>query len=419
MLLLAILNGFTGYSMPDDLLSGTGLRIAYSVAQSIPVVGTWVAFLFFGGEFPASETIGRLYISHVLLVPVLLGGLIGLHLLILIKQKHAQFPGPGRTEHNVVGSRLWPGYAMRSLALLIATFGVILALGGLVQINPVWLYGPFDPSQVSAPAQPDWYIGWGDGALRLFPPADLHLFGHLIPSQFWPGALLPGLSFTLLYLWPFLEARLTGDRADHQLLNRPRDHPVWLGIGVGALTFYGLLLVAGGSDLLARWADLPITGVVMALRFAVLGVPVLVNLVGWLLARALRHSDATGLGGLSRADLRAAIRRRPHRSRSAPRQSRPPPRAGLSRNHRRVSGPRRRSSRARPRCGPRDHLGAGRGVGGRCRYVALALRGRPRRRAGRPGGQRGRGERGRSCGQRPDRLSRAADRPDHRPGLAP
>ena len=152
--------------------------------------------------------------------------------------------------------------------------------------------------------------GWGDGALRLFPPADLHLFGHLIPSQFWPGVLLPGLSFALLYLWPFLDARLTRDRADHQLLDRPRDHPVRLGIGVGALTFYALLLVAGGSDLLARWADLPITGVVMALRFVVLGVPVLVGLVGWLLARALRHSDATALGGLSRADVRAALRRR-------------------------------------------------------------------------------------------------------------
>ena len=50
LLVMGIGEGFAGYSLPDDLLSGTGLRIAYSIALSIPVVGTWAAFMVFGRE---------------------------------------------------------------------------------------------------------------------------------------------------------------------------------------------------------------------------------------------------------------------------------------------------------------------------------------------------------------------------------
>jgi ubiquinol-cytochrome c reductase cytochrome b subunit len=163
LLILAIFNGFTGYSLPDDLLSGTGLRIAYSIALSIPLVGTWIAFLIFGGEFPAEEIMGRLLVVHIFIVPVLIAVLITVHLAIIWRQKHTQFPGPGRLESNVVGPRLWPTYAAKSVGLFFGVFAVLALLGGLVQINPVWLYGPFEPQQVTSPAQPDWYLGWDRG----------------------------------------------------------------------------------------------------------------------------------------------------------------------------------------------------------------------------------------------------------------
>jgi ubiquinol-cytochrome c reductase cytochrome b subunit len=169
LLVLAMAAGFTGYSLPDDLLSGTGVRIAYSVLLSVPVVGTWAASLFFGGEFPAPVTIGRFLALHIMLIQGILIAVLGLHLAIIWHQKHTWFRMPGRTENTVSGSPLWPHYTMKSVGLALAVFAVLSLLGGLVQINPVWLYGPYDPTTVSSPAQPDWYIGWLEGLLRLFP----------------------------------------------------------------------------------------------------------------------------------------------------------------------------------------------------------------------------------------------------------
>ncbi|TVT19896.1 ubiquinol-cytochrome c reductase cytochrome b subunit, partial [Amycolatopsis rhizosphaerae] len=308
MLALALLNGFTGYSMPDDLLSGTGLRIAYSVTQSVPLAGAWLAFLLFGGEFPADQTVPRMFVAHVFLVPALLAVLITAHMLILIRQKHTQFPAPGRRERNVVGSRLWPAYTIRTLALFLAVLAVLFGLGGLFQINPVWLYGPFNPASATVPAQPDWYVAWEEGALRLFPSAGFRIFGYLVPSPFFPGVVLGALTFLLLYLWPLLERWCTGDRADHQLLDRPRDHPARLGTGVGLLCFYVLLVVAAADDVIARTLLVPITSVVYAFRALVLTLPWLAGLLAYFLARAARHTRG-GFGEITRADLRAAARR--------------------------------------------------------------------------------------------------------------
>ncbi|MGH2773090.1 MAG: cytochrome bc1 complex cytochrome b subunit, partial [Actinomycetota bacterium] len=274
LLLLAIFNGFTGYSLPDDLLSGTGLRIAYSIALSIPFVGSWIAFLVFGGEFPAHEIIGRLFVVHVYLIPLAIVGLMTLHLAVVWRQKHTQFPGPGRTETNVIGSRLWPTYATKSLALFFGVFAVLGAMGGLFQINPVWLYGPFRPEQVPSPAQPDWYLGWLEGALRLMPPWELRAFGIEIPNPFFPGVLLPGITFGILYLWPFIEARFTGDHELHNLLDRPRDRPLRTAIGVGGLAFYLVLFAAASNDLLAKWLDLRVEAVTVFYQFLVVVLPV-------------------------------------------------------------------------------------------------------------------------------------------------
>ncbi|GAB2444069.1 hypothetical protein GCM10027187_04950 [Streptosporangium sandarakinum] len=181
-----------------------------------------VQFLLFGGEFPADLIIPRLYILHVLLIPVLIAALLGVHLAVIIRQKHAQFPGPGRNDHNVVGSKLWPTYGIRSLALLCAVLAVVFGFGGFAQINPVWVWGPYEPAAVTAPAQPDWYLGWVDGMLRIFPAVELRVFGYLVPSPFLPGVFFPTVVILLMYVWPWVDRRLTGDRDRHQVLDRPR-----------------------------------------------------------------------------------------------------------------------------------------------------------------------------------------------------
>jgi ubiquinol-cytochrome c reductase cytochrome b subunit len=290
LLILAIANGFAGYSLPDDLLSGTGLRIAYSIALSIPIIGTWVAFLVFGGEFPASSIIERLFVIHILLVPLAIMALLGAHLGILWRQKHSQFPGRGRREDNVVGSRLWPTYATKSVGLFAIIFGVLSALGGLMQINPVWLYGPFRAPAVTTAAQPDWYLGWIEGALRITPPFYVHLGRYDIPELFWPAVAVPGVTFMLLYLWPFIEARVTHDHEDHHVLDNPSDRPMRTAIGVGVLTFYIVLLIAGGDDIIADVFGLSIYIIVDVLRVLVIVLPIATALFTWKLCHDIKAS---------------------------------------------------------------------------------------------------------------------------------
>ncbi len=301
LLLLSILNGFTGYSLPDDLLSGTGLRIMYSVMLSIPVIGTWLAFLIFGGEYPANDITSRLFIVHVLIVPAIIVGLLGAHLGIVWRQKHTQFRGPGRTEHNVVGSRLWPTYALRSMGLLFVVIAALTALGGLFQINPIWLYGPYQPAAVSTAAQPDWYMGWLEGALRLFPAFRLHIFGYRVPELLVPAVIFPTLTFLLLFAWPSIDrriARRTGEDpdADHHLLERPRDRPGRTALGVAVLALYVALFIAGGQDLIAQYFHIQLDTVRLLLRLLLIAAPVGSGALAWKLCRDLAEQDARGLG---------------------------------------------------------------------------------------------------------------------------
>ena len=209
--LLGILEGFAGYSLPDDLLSGTGLRIADGVMLSIPVVGTYLSFFLFGGEFPGEDIIPRLYTVHILLIPGIILALITVHLILVWYQKHTQFPGPGRTEKNVVGYPLFPVYTAKAGGFFFIVFGVTALLVGVRQINPIWLFGPYDPSQVTAGSQPDWYMGFLDGALRMFPELGDQLLGlHVSWNILIPALIMPGLLFTPMALYPFLEA--LGDR---------------------------------------------------------------------------------------------------------------------------------------------------------------------------------------------------------------
>ena len=292
LLVLGILEGFAGYSLPDDLLSGTGLRIAYSIALSIPVIGTWAAFLVFGGEFPGGQIIERLYPIHILLVPGIILGLITFHMMLIWYQKHTQFAGPGRTENNVVGSKIYPAYAAKAGGFFFLVFAVMAALGGLAQINPIWLYGPYDPSQVSAGSQPDWYVGFLDGSTRLMPNWEIRTLGHTFsPNVLLPTQVLPGVLFTLLALYPFIESKLTGDKGYHNLLDRPRDKPVRTGLGAMSISFYLILLLAGGNDIIASIFHLSINEITYTLRTALFLVPPLVYLATKRFCLSLQRAD--------------------------------------------------------------------------------------------------------------------------------
>jgi ubiquinol-cytochrome c reductase cytochrome b subunit len=275
LLLLALAMGITGYSLPDDLLSGTGLRVIYSVVIAIPFIGPYLAFLVFGGEFPTTEIVSRLFVFHVMLLPALLIGGVLTHLAILWRQKHSQYPIPGATEGNVVGRTFWPTQVFKSTGLAILTAAVLALMGGLVQVNPIWAYGPFDATTVSAPAQPDWYAGWLDGALRLFPPIEFTVLGVTIPSPFIPGVLLPGIAFGLMTIWPFVEARIRHDTAEHQLLDGPRDNPLRTAFGVAGLLVFVILTLAGGNDVIAIVFNVPVEAMTEILRVAIVVVPLL------------------------------------------------------------------------------------------------------------------------------------------------
>ena len=249
----------------------------------------------FGGEFPASDILTRLFVIHILIIPVAIATLLGAHLAILWRQKHTQFRGRGRSEDNVVGSRLWPTYTAKSIGLFAIIAGVLALLGGLAQINPVWLYGPFDPSAVSTAAQPDWYLGWIEGALRIAPPAYLQIGPYNISELFWPAVALPGITFGLLYLWPFLERRVTHDTAEHHLLDRPSDRPMRTAIGVGVLDVLRRCCCSRAPRTSGRRSSTSASpSVLWTFRILLFVLPVLLGWLTWKVCRDLQaghHSE--------------------------------------------------------------------------------------------------------------------------------
>ncbi|MCL2734764.1 MAG: ubiquinol-cytochrome c reductase cytochrome b subunit, partial [Actinomycetia bacterium] len=280
LLILALLEGFAGYSLPDDLLSGTGLRTANTIVESIPVVGTYLAFFVWGGAFPGTLLNSRLYIVHVLFVPGLLIALVTVHLFLVVYLKHTQWAGRGRTNRNAVGQPMFPQFTAKTTGLFLSVFGVLAALGTLAQINPVWLYGPFRADQVSTDAQPDWYVGFLEGALRLMPPWETSVAGHTVSwNVLLPAVVLPGVLFGLLFLYPVFERWLTGDVGEHHLCDRPRDKPVRTAFGVAGIVWYAVLLLAGGNDVAAYTFHASVNALTWILRVAFFVAPVLAFMV--------------------------------------------------------------------------------------------------------------------------------------------
>jgi ubiquinol-cytochrome c reductase cytochrome b subunit len=277
LLLLGILEGFAGYSLPDDLLSGTGLRIADGLVKATPVLGSYMSFFMFGGEFPGDLIIPRLYIAHVLLIPGLLIALIGAHMLLLVYHKHTQWPGPGRTEQNVVGYPMMPVYAAKAGGFFFMVFGVTALMGGLMTINPVWRFGPYNPAEVTAGSQPDWYMGIAEGLLRIMPGWETHIFGITLSwNVMLPGQIAPMLLFGIILSYPFLEQWITGDKREHHLLQRPRNAPTRTAFLAAMVSLYGLLWAAGGNDILATTFHLNLNTITYFMRGAIFVIPVIV-----------------------------------------------------------------------------------------------------------------------------------------------
>ncbi len=273
--LLAIVEGFAGYSLPDDLLSGTGIRAMQGFVQSAPVIGSYLVYAIFGGPFPGELIIPRLYSAHILLIPALLVGLFTAHIAIVFIQKHTQYPGPGRTNDNVVGYPVMPVYAAKAGGFFFIVFGITALISAVVGINPIWGYGPYDPSAVTAGAQPDWYMGFADGALRLLPGwLEFTAFGYTISANIFPGALiLLPMVYVVLGIYPFVEKWATGDNREHHLLQRPRNAPVRTGIGMAGITAYTVLMFASGNDIMAIKLDMSINDLTWFFRIGFFVLP--------------------------------------------------------------------------------------------------------------------------------------------------
>jgi ubiquinol-cytochrome c reductase cytochrome b subunit len=292
MFILAMAEGFTGYSLPDDLLSGNGLRIIDGMIKGIPIVGTWLSNLIFGGEFPGTQVVGIFYSVHILLLPAILAAAIGVHLVLLVVNKHTQFAGPGRTEDNVVGVPIMPVFAAKAGGFFFIIFGVIALTGSLVTINPIWAYGPYDPSPVSAGTQPDWYIGFADGALRLVPPGlEFELWGFTVSLNILIPIVVLGLFLVLVAIYPFIEGWITGDQREHHMTQRPRNAPRRTAIGAAGVTFYAALWAAAGSDLIATHFKLSIEGVIHACQALLILGPIIAYFVAHRICIGLQKKD--------------------------------------------------------------------------------------------------------------------------------
>ncbi|MFG2072595.1 cytochrome bc1 complex cytochrome b subunit [Nonomuraea maritima] len=314
LLTLALLEGLTGYSLPDDLLSGAGLRITEGVAISLPLVGTYITFFLFGGEYPGEAVISRFYSLHILLIPGILLALVSAHMVLMWVQKHTQMPGKGRTNQNVVGAPFYPAFMAKAGAYFLFTLGVIAGLATFTQINPIWIFGPYTPADVSAGSQPDFYMGFLEGALRIMPPWEINLFGTshagTLPLSVLIPALVPmGIIMTGLALYPFLERWVTGDHREHHIADRPRNNPHRTSIGVSAITFYGVLWLLGANDEIAANFHISLNMTTYAGRVLIFVAPALAYLIAYRMCLGLQRSDQAVI---SHGVESGVIKRLPH-----------------------------------------------------------------------------------------------------------
>ncbi|GHH85132.1 cytochrome bc1 complex cytochrome b subunit [Streptomyces capitiformicae] len=291
LLFLGIITGLTGYSLPDDLLSGTGLRFAQGAVLSVPIVGTYLSFFLFGGEFPGEDFIARLYPIHILLLPGIMLGLVTAHLILVFYHKHTQYPGPGRDQKSVVGMPFMPVYMAKAGGFFFLVFGVLAFMGAIATINPVWAFGPYRPDLVTTGAQPDWYLGFSEGLIRVMPGWEINAWGHTLAlGVFIPFSLFPLIMMAIL-VYPFIEAWITGDKREHHILDRPRNVPVRTGLGAAWLSLYGVLLIGGGNDIVATHLHLSINAITWFVRIGFFVVPVATFIITKRICLGLQRRD--------------------------------------------------------------------------------------------------------------------------------
>ena len=292
LFVMGMAGGFTGYSLPDDLLSGNGLRIIDGMIKGIPVIGSYTSSLLFGGEFPGHLVVARLYSLHIMIIPALIILLLAVHLFMVVIHKHTHYSGPGRKDTNVVGYPLAPVYVAKAGGFFFIVFGVIMLISATFTVNPIWNYGGYDPSPVSAGTQPDWYIGWLDGALRLVPSGwEIVALGGT-----WSLNILVPLVISLVFLavvaaYPFIEKWVTGDDREHHVLDRPRNAPVRTAIGAAGVTFYAVLWAGAATDLIATHFMLSLNHVLLTMQILLFAGPVLAFWVTKRIALALQRKD--------------------------------------------------------------------------------------------------------------------------------
>ncbi|WP_411069737.1 cytochrome b [Streptomyces sp. cmx-4-25] len=288
---LGMFTGFTGYSLPDDLLSGTGVRFMQGAILSVPVIGTYLSMFLFGGEFPGGDFVARFYSAHVLLLPGIMLGLMVAHLILVFVHKHTHFEGPGRTNKNVVGMPLLPVYMAKAGGFFFLVFGVIAIIAAIASINPIWALGPYRPDQVSTGAQPDWYMGFAEGLIRVMPGWEINLWGHtLVLGVMIPLAIFPAV-LAAIAVYPFIESWITGDKREHHIAQRPRNAPTRTAFGVAWITAYMIMLVGGGNDLWATHFHLSLNSITWFVRiFFFLG-PVIAFIVTKRICLGLQRRD--------------------------------------------------------------------------------------------------------------------------------
>jgi ubiquinol-cytochrome c reductase cytochrome b subunit len=293
---LALVEGLFGYSLPDDQLSGAGLRILEGTLQGIPIVGTYAAYFLFGGAYPGNQIVPRMYIIHVLLIPGLILALVAAHLFIMWQQKHTQMPAREHTERNVVGQTFYPYFILKGTAWFFFIFAALALLATFAQINPIWLYGPYSPLGISSASQPDWYMGFLEGALRMMPPWEYSFLGHTLSLSVLIPAVVPlGIIFAGLGFWPWFEAWVTGDKSFHNINDRPRNAPVRSGTGMAAIVFYGVLWAEGANDVIADKLQIPLYTVTWIGRVLIFAGPAVAFYVTRRVCLGLQRRDAEDL----------------------------------------------------------------------------------------------------------------------------
>ena len=290
---LAMGAAYTGYALPFDEFAATATSIGYNLTVSVPLVGDFFGEIIFGGEFPTSATIPRLYFLHVLIIPAAIAVGIAVHMVILIRQKHTEAPreddvsGGGRAvdrddDSVIVGLPAVPNQAAVSAVVFFLTAATLSALAGLLPVHNVAEYGPNDPASTPALIMPDWFLMWVYGFLKLLPEWMAFSVGPVhVSTEFLGGVFLPSLVFLAIVAWPFL------DRTDPvHFTADPLARPRQTAVGVAAVAFVMIASIAGMNNILAAQVLGTTTGVVNpVLTAALLGVPPLFGALTYLLLR--------------------------------------------------------------------------------------------------------------------------------------